>query len=70
MLNDIRLQLCSDEQLQSRNEAAMSSQIQQNQRESINAFKRYIPSLLPYAFSQAKSNISIFCNKRNKEKNK
>ena len=41
----------------------MSSQIQQNQRESINAFKRYIPSLLPYAFSQAKSNISIFCNK-------
>ena len=63
MLNDIRLQLCSDEQLQSRNEAVMSSQIQQNQRESINAFKRYIPSLLPYAFSQAKSNISIFCNK-------
>ena len=63
MLNDIRLQLCSDEQLQSRNEAAVSSQIQQNQREGINAFKRYIPSLLPYVFAQVKSNISIFCNK-------
>lgn len=62
MLKNIRLHIDADEQKQAQIEASMSLQIQQNQRDSINAFRRYIPTLVERIRSISNSHISVFCN--------
>ncbi|WJG10577.1 6-hydroxymethylpterin diphosphokinase MptE-like protein [Aliiglaciecola sp. LCG003] len=63
MLKNIRLHIEQDEEKQEILETQLAQHIYVTQRESINAFQRQIPSLVPI-ISQIKSqNISLFCNK-------
>jgi hypothetical protein len=63
MLKNIRLHIEKDEEKQVALEEKLAKHISITQRENINAFQRYIPSLLPYIRSSQSHNISIFCNK-------
>ncbi|BDX07748.1 6-hydroxymethylpterin diphosphokinase MptE-like protein [Planctobacterium marinum] len=62
MLKNIQLHLSKDQQEEI--EAELSPIIEENRRQSINAFQRYVPSLFPLIASGTSDNISIFCNER------
>lgn len=62
MLKNIRLHVDADEEKQTQLEAAVSPLIQQNHRESINAFQRYIPNLVENIRELANSHVTVFCN--------
>jgi hypothetical protein len=66
MLKNIRLHIEKDEEKQVALEEKLAKHISITQRENINAFQRYIPSLLSYVKKAKSQNISIFCNKFSK----
>lgn len=63
MLKNIRLHIEKDEEKQVALEEKLAKHISITQKDNINAFQRYIPSLLSYVKRAKSQNISIFCNK-------
>ena len=63
MLKDIRIHLASEDSVQEELEQALSKHIVTNHRNSILAFARHIPSLLPQVKKVSTENISLFANK-------
>ncbi len=63
MLKDIRIHLASDDGIQEALEQALSKHIVTNHRNSILAFARHIPSLVPQVKKVSTENISLFANK-------
>lgn len=63
MLKNIRLHIERDEEKQQALEAKLAAHIAANQKNSINAFQRTIPSLVDYISQGRSKNIAIFCNK-------
>ena len=63
MLKDIRIHLAAEDTAQEQLEQALSKHIVGNHRNSILAFARHIPSLLPEVQKVSTQNISLFANK-------
>ena len=61
MLKDIRLHIHSDEALQTQIEEDFARQIKETHTKNVEAFRRFIPSLLPLIQSLSSKNISTFC---------
>jgi hypothetical protein len=66
MLKNIRLHIERDEDKQQALESKLASHIAENQKNSVNAFHRSIPSVLNYIDHARSENIAIFCNKQGK----
>lgn len=63
MLNDIRLHLDSDEDIQSQNEREFAQQISVSEQANIAAFKRFIPSVAQTIHNLPSQAISLFIDK-------
>ncbi|WP_334063202.1 motility associated factor glycosyltransferase family protein [Alteromonas genovensis] len=63
MLNQIQLHIHNDEEEQLKVEEKVAVELSQRYRENVEAFRRYIPSLLPTITSDKTSNSTILCNK-------
>lgn len=63
MLQDIRLHIEQDEERQVELEQQLSQHIDSTHRQSVEGFRRYIPSLLPLVRKVETQNIGVFCNK-------
>lgn len=63
MLKNIRLHIEREEDKQKELEKKLAQHIAEVQNENINAFQRFIPSLVPYIYQSTSQNIAIFCNK-------
>jgi hypothetical protein len=68
MLNDIRVHIHSNEEVQEAIEARAAFHIEKTHRQNKAAFAKHIPSLINELHSISGNNISIFCN-RNEEYN-
>ena len=63
MLKDIRLHIEDDEEKQFLLEKELARHINKTQKDNINAFQRFMPSLLNYLSKDKSANISLICNK-------
>jgi hypothetical protein len=63
MLKNIRLHIEKDEQKQTELDEKLAGHILTTHNSNLNAFQRYIPSLLPYVKNTDLANHSIFINK-------
>jgi hypothetical protein len=68
MLNDIRVHIHSNEEVQEAIEVRSAVHIEKTHKQNKAAFSKYIPSLINELHSISSSNISIFCN-QNEEYN-
>ena len=68
MLNDIRVHIHSNEEVQEAIEARSASHIEKIHKQNKSAFAKHIPSLINELHSISSNNISIFCN-QNEEYN-
>ncbi|MFT6086896.1 MAG: hypothetical protein ACJA11_002141, partial [Glaciecola sp.] len=68
MLNDIRVHIHSNEEVQEAIEARSASHIEKTHKQNKSAFAKHIPSLINELHSISSNNISIFCN-QNEEYN-
>lgn len=64
MLKNIRFHIDQDEDQQRILETNIADRITHTQNKNINAFQRYMPSLLGYLEGAKSQNISLFCNQR------
>jgi hypothetical protein len=63
MLKNIRLHIEKDEEKQAELDNELASQILENRKNNINAFRRNIPSLSPLIQGLNLTNYSVFMNK-------
>jgi hypothetical protein len=68
MLNDIRVHIHSNEEVQEEIEVRSAVHIEKTHKQNKLAFSKYIPSLINELHSISSSNVSIFCN-QNEEYN-
>lgn len=63
MLKNIKLHVAADETLQKEYEEKLAKIISGLENKNINAFERYVPTLLPIVKAKGSRNISLICNK-------
>lgn len=66
MLDNIRLHVDNDEEIQQSIEKKLTEHIHITFNNNVNKLRRSIPSLLKYTEASQRTNISIFCNKAGK----
>ena len=64
MLKNIRLHIDKDEERQAVLEQQFAQRISDIHKQNINAFQRYMPSVLPYIQNTQSQNIALFTNKK------